>query len=186
MSDRLHEIGLIGGVEKRPIEIHSYEPTWPVKFRAHAAIIVEALGERALRVEHIGSTAVPGLAAKPIVDILLVVEDSADESTYLPQLEAAGYELRVREPDFHEHRMFRTPDRDVHLHVFSIGSSEIERYLTFRDRLISNADERRVYEETKRELAAVDWPVMDAYARAKTECVERIIAAARAAGEVPK
>ena len=185
MSDRSREIGLIGGVEKRSIEIHSYDPMWPTTFQAHAAIIAAALGDVALRIEHIGSTAVPGLAAKPIIDILLVVENSGDEPAYLPRLEAAGYLLRVREPDFHEHRMFRTPERDAHLHVFSLGSSEIERYLTFRDRLISNPDARREYEETKRDLAARDWPDMDAYARAKTECVERMIAAARAAREVP-
>jgi GrpB-like predicted nucleotidyltransferase (UPF0157 family) len=186
MSDRMRETGLIGGVEKRPIAIHSYDRTWPEKFRAHAAVISAALGDGALRVEHIGSTAVPGLAAKPIIDILLVVENSGDESTYLSRLEAAGYHLRVREPDFHEHRMFRTPERDVHLHVFSLGSTEIERYLTFRDRLIRNASDRRQYEDMKRELATRDWPDMDAYAEAKTECVERILAAARAAGEVIK
>jgi GrpB-like predicted nucleotidyltransferase (UPF0157 family) len=77
------------------------------------------VGEAALSVEHIGSTSVPGLAAKPIVDILLVVGDSRDEGSYLPAMEGAGYVLRVREPGFDEHRMFRTPAKDVHVHVFS-------------------------------------------------------------------
>ena len=129
------ETGLIGGPQKRRIEIHDYNPNWPQKFATHAWIIAGALGDSALRIEHIGSTSVPGLAAKPIIDILVVVQDSRDESTYLPQLEAAGYVLRVREPDWNEHRMFRTPDRDVHVHVYSAGCPEIERYLTFRDRL---------------------------------------------------
>ncbi len=80
-----------------------------------------ALGENAVAIEHIGSTSVPGLAAKPIVDMLLIVENSADESSYLPALEAAGYVLRVREPDWHQHRMLRTPELDVHLHVYSRG-----------------------------------------------------------------
>jgi GrpB-like predicted nucleotidyltransferase (UPF0157 family) len=138
------------------------------------------LGDAALAIEHIGSTSVPGLAAKPIIDILVVVEDSRDEPSYLPAIEAAGYELRVREPEFHEHRMFATPARDVHIHVLSRGSSEIDRYLTFRDRLVKNADERQLYEDTKRKLAARSWPNMDAYATEKTEVVERILAAARA------
>src|SRR5689334_1429412 len=134
------ETGLIGGVEKVRVRIVEYDPGWVSKFKMHAAIISAALGDRALCVEHIGSTSVPGLAAKPIVDILVVVEDSADESTYLPQLEAAGYELRVREPEWHEHRMFRTPERDIHVHIYSAGCPEIQRNLIFRDRLRKNVD----------------------------------------------
>jgi GrpB-like predicted nucleotidyltransferase (UPF0157 family) len=170
--------GLIGGPEKREIRILDYDAIWPQKFEGQARIIAEALRPTALRIEHIGSTSVPGLAAKPIVDILLVVENSADEQTYLPQLERAGYVLRVREPDFHEHRMFRTPQRDVHIHIFSHGSAEIERHLIFRDRLRTNAADRQLYEATKRKLAAQDWPDMNAYADAKSEVVEAIIARA--------
>jgi GrpB-like predicted nucleotidyltransferase (UPF0157 family) len=177
------QIGLIGGVEKRDIQILDYDPRWPEEFQANAARISAALGETALRIEHIGSTSVPGLAAKPIVDILVVVNDSAVEATYLPQLKGAGYMLRVREPDFQEHRMFRTPERDVHIHVFSLGSPEIERYLIFRDRLRSNPEHRLRYEQTKRALAARSWPDMNAYADAKTEVVESILAAARAEAE---
>jgi GrpB-like predicted nucleotidyltransferase (UPF0157 family) len=179
VNDRRWEASLIGGMETRAIEIHDYDPGWPERYRQHAAIIAEALGEAAIRIEHIGSTAVPGLAAKPIVDILLVVHDSADEASYLPRLEQAGYVLRVREPEFYDHRMLRTPERDVHIHVFSPGSPEIERYLRFRNRLRTNAEERRLYEETKRRLASKSWPDMDAYAEAKTETIERIIAAGR-------
>lgn len=171
--------GLIGGVEKREIVILEYDPLWPKKFQAHAAIIVDALGDVALRIEHIGSTSVPGLAAKPVIDILVVVADSSDEASYLPKMEAAGYALRVREPDFHGHRMFRTPDRDVHVHFVSAGSSEIERWLIFRDRLRTSAVDRQLYEETKRRLGARSWPDMNAYADAKTQVVEGIIAAAR-------
>jgi GrpB-like predicted nucleotidyltransferase (UPF0157 family) len=175
--------GLIGGVEKRNIQILDYDPGWPDKFREHAARISAALGETALQIEHIGSTSVPGLAAKPIVDILVVVNDSAAEAAYLPRLESAGYVLRVREPDFHEHRMFRTPERDVHIHIFSLGSPESERYLIFRDRLRSNRDDRLRYEKTKRELAARSWSDTNAYADAKTEVVESILAAARRSRE---
>ena len=98
-------------------EIVDYQPLWPQKFQTHARVIADSLGDTALRIEHIGSTSVPGLAAKPIIDILLVVEDSADEDSYLSKMETVGYELRVREPDFYEHRMFSTPARDVHVHL---------------------------------------------------------------------
>jgi GrpB-like predicted nucleotidyltransferase (UPF0157 family) len=132
-----------------------------------------------LQIHHIGSTSVPGLAAKPIIAILVVLENTADESTYLPHLKAAGYVLRVREPDWNEHRMFRTPEKDVHVHVYSAGCGEIDRNLVFRDRLRANPGDRRRYEETKRALAKKDWPDMNAYANAKTDVVEDIIAAAK-------
>ena len=180
------ETGLIGGTEKREIRIVAYDPDWPKKFETHAGRIADALGPSALRIEHVGSTSVHGLAAKPIVDILVVVQDSADESAYLPRLEAAGYVLRVREPDWNEHRMFRTPERDVHVHVYSAGCREIERNLTFRDRLRRNRDDRRCYERTKRELAAKEWPDVNAYANAKTEVIESILAACEAAGEISR
>jgi GrpB-like predicted nucleotidyltransferase (UPF0157 family) len=177
---------LVGGREKREIVICDYDPIWPRVFQLHAKVIAMFLGGAALRVEHIGSTSVEGLAAKPIIDVLVVVADSADEASYLPKMEEAGYELRVREPDFHEHRMFRRPDRSVHVHVYSEGSPEIERYLTFRDRLRSSSPDRERYERAKRELAGKSWPDMNAYAEAKTAVVEEIIAAARAAGEVSR
>jgi GrpB-like predicted nucleotidyltransferase (UPF0157 family) len=169
-------VELIGGIEKRDIEIFDYDPRWPGAFETHAEKIADALGAAALRIEHIGSTSVPGLAAKPIIDILLVVANSADEESYLPSLEAAGYRLRVREPEFHEHRMLRTPSRDVHLHVFSPDSPEIERYLVFRDRLRKDVHDRQAYEAVKRKLATQCWPDMNAYAAAKADIVERVIA----------
>ena len=140
MSDERVATGLIGGIEKREIRIVDYDPDWTRKFEMHARLIGEALGGSMLRIEHIGSTSVPGLSAKPIIDILVVVPDSADESAYLPRLEAAGYVLRVREPDWYEHRMFRTPEQDVHIHIYSAGCPEIQRNLSFRDR---SAEHRR-------------------------------------------
>ena len=177
---------LIGGSEKREIRIVDYDDGWPKKFQKHAQIIACALGRSALRIEHIGSTSVPGLAAKPIIDILAVVPNSADESAYLPQLEGAGYVLRVREPDWNEHRMLRTPEKDVHLHVFSPGCQEIQRCLTFRDRLRRNVEDRNRYAQLKQELAAKEWSDMNEYANAKTELIENVIAAAHAAGEISK
>jgi GrpB-like predicted nucleotidyltransferase (UPF0157 family) len=180
MAEPQLEIGLIGGIEKHEIKIFDYDPDWPNQFTKHAEIITAAIGSSLLQIEHIGSTSVPGLSAKPIVDILIVVLDSAKESAYLPQLEAAGYVLRVREPDWNEHRMFRTPAKDAHIHVYSAGCPEIQRNLVFRNRLRKDADDRNRYEQIKRALAARDWPDMNAYASAKTEVIEDIIIAANA------
>ena len=118
-----------------------------------------------------GSTAVPGLAAKPVVDILVTVEDPDDEQAYRPALEAAGYVLRVREPD---HRMFRTPERDVHVHVWPTGCDEERRLLIFRDRLRRDEEDRAEYERAKRALAG-RWRDMNYYARAKGPVVEAIL-----------
>src|SRR4051812_16096081 len=101
---------LIGGIEKREIVILDYDPRWPAQYQKHAEILSRALGYSVLAMEHVGSTSVPGLAAKPIIDIDILVEDSSAESAYLPALVQAGYVLRVREPDWHQHRMFRTPE----------------------------------------------------------------------------
>ncbi|MEI9894215.1 MAG: GrpB family protein [Chthoniobacter sp.] len=169
---------LIGGIEKREIVIVDYDPCWPEKFLQHGEILAQVLGSRALAIEHVGSTSVPGLAAKPIVDIDVLVEDSREEATYLPALVQAGYGLRVREPDWHQHRMFRTPGLDVHVHIFSSGCVEFTRHLAFRDRLRACPEDRLLYESVKRKLAREDWPDMNAYARAKTEIVEQILARA--------
>jgi GrpB-like predicted nucleotidyltransferase (UPF0157 family) len=184
IEERLREV-IIGEIEPQAIVVADYDPVWPERFRQEEARIRAALGRAVLSIEHIGSTSVPGLAAKPLVDILLVVEDSANEPSYLPALEEAGYVLRVREPDFDEHRMLRTPQKDVHVHVFSAGSPEIGRYLLLRDRLRQDDGERELYARTKRELATKDWPSVDHYAEAKTEIIEGIIsrAAARSSRE---
>jgi GrpB-like predicted nucleotidyltransferase (UPF0157 family) len=124
------------------------------------------------------STSVPGLAAKPVIDVVLLVEDSGKEAEYLPALEAAGYVLRVREPDRHQHRMVRTTKRDVHVHIYSKDCVEIGRMLAFRDRLRCNIEDRLLYENKKRKLAKQDWPDTNYYARAKSEVVELVISRA--------
>jgi GrpB-like predicted nucleotidyltransferase (UPF0157 family) len=167
-------------VHAAPIELVDHDPAWRKRFAEEAGRIADALGERALAIEHVGSTAVPGLVAKPVVDILLVVTDSGDEATYAPALEAAGYVLRIREPDWYEHRMFRSPDPGVQIHVFPQGCPEIERMLLFRDRLRGNRADRELYERTKRELAIRKWNYVQNYADAKGTVVEEIIARARA------
>ncbi len=161
------------------IQIVDYDSKWPQLFEREAERIQATLGHRVLLIEHVGSTSVPGLAAKPRIDILLVVADSADEEAYVPALEAAAYILRIREPDWHEHRMLKGPDTDINLHVFSSGCPEIDRMLHFRDWLRSNESDRRLYERTKRELARLDWKYVQNYADAKTAVVEEILARAR-------
>jgi GrpB-like predicted nucleotidyltransferase (UPF0157 family) len=183
LEERLREV-IIGEIEPRKVVVADYDSAWPGRFRQEEAKIRAALGEVALSVEHIGSTSVPGLAAKPIIDVLLVVDDSCDEASYLPALEGAGYVLRVREPDLEEHRMFRTPEKDVHVHVYSKGSKEIERYLLLRDRLREDERDRKLYAKAKRELARREWPSVDHYAEAKTEVIEGILA--RASGGSPR
>lgn len=176
-ADEIHAVTL--GEPTRPsgpIELAEYDASWPGLFAREARRIRSALGERALQLEHVGSTAVPGLAAKPRIDVLLVVADSSAEEDYLPALEASGYTLRIREPDWHEHRVLKGPDTDVNLHVFSSGSTEVDRMLAFRDRLRNDEPDRLLYERTKRELAARSWEYVQNYADAKSEIVERILA----------
>lgn len=164
--------------QNAPITLADYDPGWPVLFAREAARIRAALGGRAVQVEHVGSTSVPGLAAKPIIDILLAVPDSSDEQAYVPALEAAGYVLQAREPDWFEHRMFKGPDTDINLHVFTIGAAEIDRMLLFRDWLRANDADRDAYLQVKRDLAKRTWRHVQHYADAKTAIVEQIIARA--------
>jgi GrpB-like predicted nucleotidyltransferase (UPF0157 family) len=162
-----------------PIELSDYDPEWPRLFEREAERIRAALGERILQLEHVGSTSIPGLAAKPRIDVLLVVADSADEPAYVPALEAAGYVLRIREPDWYEHRVLKGPDTDVNLHVFSPGAPEIDRMVLFRNWLRADETDRELYARTKRELAGRSWKYVQNYADAKTDVVEEILARAQ-------
>lgn len=155
-----------------------YDPAWPEQFRREAGRIRRVLGNRVEALEHVGSTSVPGLAAKPVIDLVLVVADSADEDAYLPPLERAGYRLRIREPGWHEHRMLKGPDAAANLHVFSAGCPEVARMLLFRDWLRVHDDDREAYAAVKRELAARKWTYLQNYADAKTPVVEAILARA--------
>ncbi len=171
--------------ERKPhnasISLLEYDPRWPKLFDREANRIRTALGNKALQVEHVGSTAVPGLCAKPIIDILLIVTDSSDESTYVPDLEETGYTLHIREPDWFEHRLFKGPDTDVNLHVFSKGVSEVERMLRFRDWLRANNTDRENYARVKRSLAQREWRHVQHYADAKDSIVQEIMERANAA-----
>src|SRR5262249_34194804 len=177
------EIGDAGGMEtvRGRISIVEYDARWPELFEREASRIERVLGSLALRIEHAGSTSVPGLAAKPVIDVVLVVADSAEESAYAPALEAAGYSLRIREPEWHEHRMFKGPDTDINLHVFSDGCPEVERVLAFRDWLRRHAEDRELYARTKRALAEEGWTGVQGYADAKAGGVEEVLGRAGAA-----
>jgi GrpB-like predicted nucleotidyltransferase (UPF0157 family) len=168
-----------------PITLVEYDPGWPELFARESERIRAALGDTALLVEHVGSTSVPGLVAKPVMDMLLVVPNSAEERCYLPRLQAAGYALRIREPDWFEHRMFKGPDTDVNLHVFTQGASEIDRMLRFRDRVRADEADRQLYARTKRELAQRVWRHVQHYADAKTAIVEEIVDRANDARRAP-
>jgi GrpB-like predicted nucleotidyltransferase (UPF0157 family) len=168
-----------------PIAVVEYDPQWPLVFAREADRITAALGTTAISVEHIGSTSVPGLAAKPIVDIDLVVPSSTDEAAYVPQLEAAGYLLIIREPNWHEHRMLKGTDSNVNLHVFSPGSPETHRHKVFRDWLRTHPADRDLYGRTKLELATHEWVDVRAYTDAKDRVTDTIYARAFGLAETP-
>jgi GrpB-like predicted nucleotidyltransferase (UPF0157 family) len=172
--------------ERKPlngtIHLAPYDPHWPSEFARLADGIRRALGEKALILEHVGSTSVPGLSAKPVIDIVLAVADSADESSYVPPLEGEGFVLRIREPDWFEHRLFKAPHTDGNLHVFSAGCEEIGHMLAFRDWLRMHEEERSRYEKTKRALAARTWKHVQDYADAKSGIVQEILARALGSG----
>lgn len=175
-DEELQEV-IVG--ELRPhndcITLAEYDTCWPELFKREAERIYSILGEKTVQLEHVGSTSVPELCAKPIIDILLVVENSADEASYVPILEAAGYVLRVREPEWFQHRMFKGPDTDINLHVFSKGVSEIDKMLNFRNRLRSNKVDRNKYAQVKQDLAKNKWRHIQHYADAKTSIIKEII-----------
>lgn len=162
-----------------PIELQPYNPEWPSMYATLEGQIRAALGAKVLLLEHVGSTSVPGLSTKPVIDIVVAVSDSSDETSYVPPLERLGYVLRIREPDWFAHRLLKSPAADVNLHVFSQGCAEIGGMLRFRDWLRINEDDRKLYERKKQELAARTWKYMQNYADAKSEIVSQILARAR-------
>jgi GrpB-like predicted nucleotidyltransferase (UPF0157 family) len=162
------------------VVVADYDPIWPHWFESAAFRIREALGDRVLQLDHVGSTSVRGLPAKPRIDINLVVADTTDEGVYVPPLEAIGYELRIREADWYEHRMLRGQDPPVNLHVFNPGCEELDKMLTLRDWLRTHDDDRELYARAKRELAAKEWKYVQNYADAKSDVIHEILARARA------
>lgn len=153
------------------VTLDEYNAAWPARYARELKRIASALRERALRIEHIGSTAVPGLAAKPVIDILVAVGDVRDMQVHLA-LRSIGYALAVDEPG---HRMYRTKQMDVHVHLWPVGSPEIERHLKFRDWLRGHPADCDLYEHVKRKFAEREWSDRNDYAGAKTPVVNAIL-----------
>lgn len=156
-----------------------YDDAWPTLYDQQAGLVRAALGDAVVELHHAGSTSVPGLAAKPVVDVVLVVPDPADEPSYVPPLVHAGFVLALREPEWYEHRVLRREEPRVNLHVFGPRCPEVNRMLAFRDRLRAYEADRLRYEEVKRELASRPWDGVQDYADAKSGVVEEILRRSR-------
>ena len=166
------------------LQIVSYDPQWPAAFAAEAARLRAALGALALRIDHNGSTAVPGLAAKPIIDIQVSVKSLQPIEAYRNPLENLGY-IHVAHADDAFSPFFHRPAQwphTHHVHVVTAGGAEERRTLAFREYLREHEDLARQYEKLKRDLAARlapgDQHSREAYANAKTDFIERTIAVA--------
>jgi len=158
-----------------PVVLSPYDASWPVRYELLAQRVRNALGSSVIFLEHVGSTSVPGLSAKPVIDMVLAVSDSTDEEAYVPPLASQGFQLRIREPGWFEHRLLHHTDIAANLHVFSAGCDEIDRMIAFRDRLRSHDEDRRRYERAKRELSVRHWKYLQDYADAKSEIVRGIL-----------
>ncbi|WP_210915068.1 GrpB family protein [Micromonospora sp. U21] len=170
--------GLVGEPPRtwQSVVIEDYDPAWVNRFCAAHSVLTDALGGLVIGVEHVGSTSVPGLAAKPIIDIDLLIEDTTDESRYLPALERLGYRLVLREPWWHGHRMLVSPGEDVNLHVWPQNAPEPVRHRLFRDWLRSHPDDRERYATTKRRLARDTAQRPSDYSLAKNDVIDEIYA----------
>ncbi|MEV4642205.1 GrpB family protein [Actinoplanes sp. NPDC049548] len=173
-----HAAGLVGAPPARwqSVVIEDYDPRWAGRFAATRELISTALGALVVGIEHVGSTSVPGLAAKPIVDIDLLLEDTADESVYLPALHRVGYRLVLREPWWYGHRMLVDAAEGVHLHVWPRDAPEPVRHRLFRDWLRSHPEDRELYASTKRNLALDTADRPGDYSLAKNDVIDRIFA----------
>ncbi|MDQ4044603.1 MAG: GrpB family protein [Chloroflexota bacterium] len=155
-----------------------YDPVWPSMFAREATRIREILGDRVLRIEHIGSTSIPGIIAKPCIDIVLVVADAGNDHAYVPDLQRTGYVLRVSEnlDGWGPHRLFNGREINMNLHVLSAGSPKVESFIAFRDWLRTHPADRDRYAAAKRDLASHHWQYMEDYADAKDDIVREITA----------
>ena len=164
------------------IVIEDYDPAWVDRFAATSSLLHEALGGLIIAIEHVGSTSVPGLPAKSIIDIDLLIDDTADESGYVPALETRGYRLVLREPWWYGHRMLVSPGEDVHLHMWPQDAPEPIRHRLFRDWLRSHPQDRDLYAAAKRRLARETADRPSSYNLAKNDVIDDIYARIFAAG----
>ena len=161
------------------VELCGYDAGWAEAFEEIRRRIQDSLGESARLIEHVGSTSIPGICAKPIIDVVLVVADSADESGYVRRLEENGFRFHLREPEWHEHRLFKLEVPPANVHVFSEGCVEVDRMLLFRNHLRADISARARYESAKQLLAQREWEKIQDYADGKSEIVETLLADAR-------
>lgn len=173
-----HAAGLVGEAPRRwsAVVVDDYDSRWPLWYETTRARLTEALGDLVLDIEHVGSTAVPGLPAKPVIDIDLTVPDSADEAGYLPALDRIGFRLVLREPWWHGHRMLVSAADDVHLHVWPPGAPEPVRHRLFRDWLRTHPEDLRRYADAKRRLARDTAQRPGDYSLAKNDVIDGIFA----------
>jgi GrpB-like predicted nucleotidyltransferase (UPF0157 family) len=173
------EIAAVEVGQPRPfdgrVRIVAYDPEWPRLYDREAERLRAVLGPKVLLLEHVGSTSVPGLPAKPILDIDLRVADSADEQAYVPELVAAGYTMAIREPEWYEHRVFKGPDTEINLHVFGDQTDEIERHLLLRDWMRAHPEDRDRYRDAKLALSRRTFHSIHEYSNAKTAVVIEIL-----------
>lgn len=171
-----HNHNLVNG----RVNVVPYDPKWPYLFQREADRIRQVLGDRVLSIEHIGSTAVPGLDAKACIDIRLGVADPTDEPAYLPELEEIGYSVFVRFEGEHEHRLLKGSRVNVSLYVGTRECPALERMSLFRDHLTADAGARERYAAVKRELGEREWEHLQDYTGAKAEIITELMAEAEA------
>ncbi|GAA2589932.1 GrpB family protein [Winogradskya consettensis] len=169
--------GVVGPPPKQwvgPVTIVDYDPSWPDRYNALRPPIDAALGDLIISAGHIGSTSVPGLAAKPVIDIDVVIDDTEDESRYVPPLERIGYRLLLRHPWWQGHRMLINADADVHLHIWPHDAAEPVRHRLLRDWLRTHPEDRDLYATTKQHLARETADRPEDYTMAKNTVIDAI------------
>lgn len=176
VTDRADATDWLLAVGGGPVELAEPDPEWPSRFDEIQGRLDRALGQNATRIDHIGSTAIPNIPAKPVIDVQVSVPDLEAEDAYRPQIEGIGWPMIAREP---EHRFFRPPDdqpRTVHIHVCQAGSAWERAHLLFRDYLRDHPDRARDYAAMKRQLAATVGHDRPAYSRSKDPFVASVLA----------
>ncbi|RHZ57467.1 GrpB family protein [Aspergillus thermomutatus] len=176
-SDR-HYVEIISSRPQKPIEIVDYDPSWPSIFASLAQRITSALGPTAISISHVGSTSIPGLPAKAVIDIDLVVPDPTAEADYVPALQAAGFQFLFREPNWYEHRFFGLAEPYANLHVFGPGAGELSRHQRFREWLVAHPEDGALYVKAKREAAQAsreNGEAVDGYNFRKEPVIEEIM-----------
>ncbi len=164
------------------VRVVEYDPRWPSLYEEERARILKALGDVVLDIQHVGSTAIPGAAAKPIIDVMVGLSDLAAGEKCVQPLETIGYEFRG-EAGIPGRLYFRKgAPRTHHLHMVKRGGAFWETHTLFRDYLRSHPDEASRYYKLKKQLAARFGPDREAYTEAKSPFIESVLARARAAG----